>query len=95
MPQACTEDVDRYAPGSLQSLKFAAVRDRLAAHLWWAMIAGPEAEKESWDTALREYGLRMDQQELVRRCYYERMRPRINNWQLTQLRQHFREEGLA
>ncbi len=59
------------------------------------MIAGPEAEREMWESAFREYGLRPDQQELVRRCFYERMRPRISHEQLARLQAHFRDEHRA
>ncbi len=62
-----------------------AVRDWLGKFLWRAMIAGSSVEAVALDT-LTEDGLRPDQVELLRKCYRERMRPRISESELARIR---------
>jgi len=62
-----------------------AVRDWLGRYLWRAMIAGRPVEGAALD-ALAKEGFRCDQVELVRKFYRERMRPRISEDELRQIR---------
>lgn len=67
------------------------VRHRLCRHLWLAMIAGPLAEEEAWGVLSTDYGLRPDQRELIRQCYYRRMRPQIGETDLVRVRERYRD----
>jgi len=61
----------------------------LAKNLWAAMLGGDEVEKELW-SALEENGqIDANVLALVRRCFYEDMKPTLSLDQLAKLREHY------
>lgn len=62
-----------------------AVREWLGRYLWGAMIAGTAVEEVAL-RALMESGLRCDQIEMVRKCFRERVRPRVSDDEIQRIR---------
>ena len=67
--------------------------EMLSRNLWMALIAGPEAEDETWKVLRIEGNLDRDSLEPIQQCYYERMKPSVSQEQLVALRAKYGECG--
>ena len=65
--------------------------EMLSRNLWMALIAGPEAEDETWKVLRIEGNLDRDSLEPIQQCYYERMKPSVSQEQLVALRAKYGE----
>jgi hypothetical protein len=61
----------------------------LARNLWVALIAGPEAEEQVWQSMQESAGGQVGLLESVRACYLEEMKPVVSRQQLAALRDHY------
>jgi hypothetical protein len=57
--------------------------------LWTAMIAGPEAETETWKVFQEQAHLADEDLQAVKDCYYQKMRPVVSEGQLAALRERY------
>jgi hypothetical protein len=64
--------------------------EMLSRNLWTALIAGPEAEDETWKVLRIEGNLDCDLLEPLQQCYYEQMKPSVSQEQLVALRAKYR-----
>ena len=63
--------------------------ETLARNLWMAMLAGPAAEKEFWDTMQGAAEVPSESVELIHRCYRDEMKPTVSGEQLASLRKQY------
>lgn len=63
--------------------------EALARNLWVAMLAGPAAEKEVWETMRNAADVPGEFLELLHACYCSEMKPSVSADQLTALRNHY------
>ena len=67
--------------------------EMLCRNLWTAMIAGPDAEDETWRMLRIEGNLDRDSLEPIQQCYYEQMKPSVSQEQLVALRAKYGKCG--
>ncbi len=57
--------------------------------LWTAMIAGPEMEEETWKAFREIGGIPEEDLMAIQDCYYQKMKPVVNEDQAVVLRQRY------
>jgi hypothetical protein len=63
--------------------------ETLARNLWMAMLAGPAAEREVWETMQGAEDVPVEFLELIHRCYRNEMKAAVTAEQLAALREHY------
>jgi len=58
--------------------------------LWQATIAGPEMEEETWKAFREIGGVPEEDLKAIQDCYYQKMKPVVNENQLIALRRRYR-----
>ncbi len=61
----------------------------LARNLWAALIAGPQAELQMWESLQNTDGAQPAMLDAIRACYHEHMKPVVSCEKLAALRQHY------
>jgi hypothetical protein len=78
------------APYALSSPQRRGGAEVMVKALWTAMIAGPEAEAETWKVLQEQAHLADEDLQAVKDCYYQKMKPVVSDEQLAALRERYR-----
>ena len=62
---------------------------QLASNLWAALIAGPQAELQMWESLEQSGGAYAAMLDSIRTCYLEQMKPVVSSETLAAIRQHY------